>query len=64
LKNYINNAEALETINTRIYKVESEIISRVNPLFENYTIILAIWMKNWIIMNPENKRVCYQSQVI
>ncbi|MAB47207.1 MAG: hypothetical protein CMC05_01120 [Flavobacteriaceae bacterium] len=49
---YINNAEALETINSRIDKIERDISKTEGLISENYT--TALFDENWILMNFDN----------
>lgn len=51
VEKYINNAEALETINTRIHKIQSNISNAESLISENYT--TALFDENWILMNFE-----------
>lgn len=49
---YINNAEALETINKRIKKIEEEIFRTEGLISENFT--TPLFDHNWILINFEN----------
>ncbi len=49
---YINNAEALDTINSRIDKIEREISNTESLISENYT--TSLFDENWILMNFNN----------
>ncbi len=52
VEKYINNAEALETINIRIHKIESDISKAESLIYENYT--TSLFDESWILMNFEN----------
>jgi DNA sulfur modification protein DndD len=52
VEKYINNADALETINTRIKKIETEISKTEILISENYT--TSLFDESWILMNFEN----------
>lgn len=49
---YINNAEALNTINARIKKIENEISNKESSIYENYT--TALFDENWILIHFES----------
>lgn len=48
---YVANAEALETINSRIKNIEEQIANTSNKINENYT--LNLFDENWILVNFE-----------
>lgn len=52
VEKFINNAEALETINRRIRKIEDEISRTEGLISENYT--TSLFDENWILINFKN----------
>ncbi|WP_026977597.1 AAA family ATPase [Flavobacterium tegetincola] len=51
VEKYINNAEALDIINSRIKKIESEISKTEQLITENYT--TSLFDEGWMLMNFE-----------
>lgn len=58
---YINNAEALETINSRIEKIERDISKTESLISENYT--TALFDENWILMNFDQIHTEFSNKV-
>jgi DNA sulfur modification protein DndD len=61
VEKYINNAEALDTINTRINKIEGEISKAESLISENYT--TSLFDESWILMSFENIHKEFASKV-
>ncbi len=61
VEKYINNADALDTINTRIKKIETEISKTESLISENYT--TSLFDESWILMNFENIHKEFASKV-
>lgn len=51
-ENHVNNADALETLNNRIKKIETQISAHLSRVDENYT--TSLFDENWILVNFES----------
>lgn len=58
---YVTNAEALETINQRIKKVEEQIATTIAKIDENYT--TNLYDENWILVNFEGIHKEYSDKI-
>ena len=50
-ESHVNNADTLETLNTRIKKIENDISAHLMRIDENYT--TSLFDENWILVNFE-----------
>lgn len=58
---YVNNAEALETINKRINKIKEDIDRKNNFIDENYT--TSLFDRNWILLKFENIQKSFSRKI-
>jgi DNA sulfur modification protein DndD len=58
---YVSNAEALETINSRIANIENSIVSTTARIDENYT--TSLFDENWLLVNFESIHKEYSEKI-
>ena len=61
VRKFVNNAEALEIINSRISKIKTEISNTENLINENYT--TSLFDESWILMNFEKIHYEFSNKV-